>query len=234
MSSQDSVGAFTLNSITRDVLLGGTENVAAVGVNGRWEIIKFQRASSLGSGRYLLSGLLRGQRGTEWATGLHQSGETFVLLTTAGMLRPATSAGEIGLSKVYEAVTAGRPIESATVQTYANTGEGLKPFSPVDLRKSVASNNITLTWARRSRLSDNILTTGVLPLGETTERYDVAIYSDNTFATVKRVIAAYAPTATYTSADQVTDFGSNQTTFYVRVYQLSDSVGRGHELQATV
>lgn len=227
------VGRFVLNSITRDVLLTGASNVAAIGANGRWEIIKFQRADSLGNGRYTLSGLLRGTRGTEWAAGLHQFGDKFVLLSVAGMLRPTTSVGEIGLSKVYEAITKGRSSSSATVQNFANTGEGLRPFSPTNLRKSVTSNNITLTWDRRTRLSENWML-GLVPLGETSEHYQVAIYSDNTYTTVKRVIDAYARTATYTSADQLTDFGSNQSTIYVKVFQMSDSIGRGRELQASI
>lgn len=225
-----SVDRFSLSAITRDVLLAGSSNIAAIGANGRWEYIAFQRADSLGSGRYVLSGLLRGLRGTEWASGLHQAGDAFVMLGAAGAQRPNLEVGTIGSSKLFRAVTLGR--STGTDQTYANTGEGLKPFSPVDLRKSVdAIGNITLTWDRRTRMSCNWLT-GIMPLGERTERYDVVIYSSSAFTAIERVYSVYAPTAIYTAADQVTDFGSTQSTLYVRVYQLSDSIGRGHELQA--
>jgi hypothetical protein len=228
------IGEGALSSITRDVLLAGTSNVAAVGANGRWEIIKFQRADSLGSGLYIVSGLLRGLRGTEWATGLHQVADRFILIGVAGTLRPNLDPGSIGQTKIYKARSKGRSAESAFPISYANTAEGLKPFSPVDLRKSISSNNITLTWGRRSRLVDNVLTTGVIPLGESVERYDVVIYSDATFTTIKRVLSVFAASAVYTSAEQIADFGSNQTTLNVRVYQINDTVGRGHELQATV
>ncbi|WP_162487170.1 MULTISPECIES: phage tail protein [unclassified Variovorax] len=228
------IGEGSLSNITRDVLLAGTSNVAAVGGNGRWEIIKFQRADSLGSGRYILSGLLRGLRGTGWAAGLHQVADRFILLGTAGTLRPNLDPGAIGQTKIYKARSKGRSAESAFTRSYANTAEGLKPFSPVDLRKSISSNNITLTWGRRSRLVDNVLSTGVIPLGESLERYDVVIYSDGTFTTIKRVLSVFSASAVYTSAEQIADFGSNQSTLYVRVYQLSDTIGRGHELQATV
>lgn len=226
------VDRFTLSSITRDVMLQGASNIAAIGANGRWEIIAFRTASSLGSGRYTLSGLLRGLRGTEWATGLHQTGDTFVMLGMAGTLRPTLDVGSIGTSQLYRAITLGR--SAGTDQTYANTGEGLKPFSPVNPRKSKdTSGNITLTWDRRTRYSSNWLT-GIMPLGQVSEQYDVVIYSDNTFTTIKRVYRVYAPTAVYLAADQTTDFGSLQSTVYEKIYQVSDSIGRGHELKATV
>jgi hypothetical protein len=40
--------------------------------------------------------------------------------------------------------------------------------------------------------------------------------------------------AAYSSADQVTDFGSNQATIYLKIYQLSDSIGRGYPLTASL
>jgi hypothetical protein len=44
---------------------------------------------------------------------------------------------------------------------------------------------------------------------------------------VVRTIAATTPTANYSAAQQVADFGSAQSAVSVRVYQLSASVGRG-------
>jgi hypothetical protein len=75
-----------LESVARaDMLLDQELNAAAVGVDGQWEIIRFRNAeltgqTSAGLNIYKLSGLLRGQRGTEWAIGLHGADERFVLL----------------------------------------------------------------------------------------------------------------------------------------------------------
>jgi hypothetical protein len=230
------MGRFTLNSVTRDAMLNSNAlNAAAIGVNGRWEIIQFRNATSLGGGKYLLSGFVRGARGTEWVTGLHAVGDGFVMLQLGGMLRPASSVGDVGIVKTYEAVTAGRNLASATAQTYANTSEGLRPFSPVNLRKSVNSstNDVTLTWDRRTRLSQNWLM-GVVPLGETSERYQVDLYTSSAFTTVAGSLTCGSPTITITSAQQ-TSFGLTPgSTIYACVYQLSDSIGRGHALQATL
>lgn len=46
-------------------------------------------------------------------------------------------------------------------------------------------------------------------------------------ANTVRTIAATTPTASYSAAQQVADFGSAQSSVSVRVYQLSASVGRG-------
>jgi hypothetical protein len=227
------VGRFELSSISRSALLNGAANIAAIGGPGRWEIIKFQRADDLGSGRYILSGLLRGIRGTEWARGLHRVSDVFVLMGIPGTLRPNFDTGSIGQTKAYRAITKGRNLDSGSSQFYANTAEGLKPFSPDVLRKSVSSNDIVLTWSRRTRLSENWLL-GIVPLGEESERWEIDVFSSSAFTTVKRTLTSTTTTVTYSSAQQVLDFGSNQTTLYVRIYQISGQVGRGHVLEATL
>lgn len=228
-----SIGEGALNTITKDLLLSGSVNVAAIGVQGRWEIIKFRQADDLGDGRYILSGFIRGARGTERNRGNHAVGDAFVLLGVGGTLRPNFDAGSIGQTKSYRAVSKGRSFESAPTQTYANTAEGLMPFSPANLSKAVASGDITLSWVRRTRLSENWLA-GIVPLGEAAEAYEVVIYSSSAFDTIKRVIVATTRSAVYTSAQQIADFGTNQSTLYVRVFQISDVVGRGHPLEATI
>jgi hypothetical protein len=226
------VGHHALSSITQDVLLTGTVNVAAIGAPGRWEIVKFQRADDLGSGRYILSGLLRGQRGTEWARATHQTDDIFVVLAVAGMLRPNFDAGAIGQTKSYRAVTKGRSFQSVASQTYVNTGEGLETFSPTNLTKTITSGDIVFNWVRRTRLSENWLA-GIVPLGEAAEAFEVVLYTSSAFTTVRRVIATNTNSATYTSAMQSAD-GYTTGPLYVRVYQISDVVGRGHELEVTI
>jgi hypothetical protein len=225
-------GRFTLSSCTRDVLLAGTTNVAAYGANGRWEYVAFRSAVSLGSGRYALSGLLRGQRGTEWASGLHQANDAFVMLGLAGTLRPVLDVGAIGTNRLYRAYTEGGG--AATDQVYATTGEPLKPLSPVNVRRSFdTSNNATLTWDRRTRLSQNWLM-GIVPLGETSESYSVDIYSSSAFTTIVGTFAATSPSLALTAAQQTAMGLTPGAAINVAVYQVSSSIGRGRAAQATV
>jgi hypothetical protein len=232
-----SVNQNELTSITQDELLSGTDNVAAIGAPGRWEIIKFQRATATtaglnGSNRYILSGLLRGQRGTEWACSTHVAGDAFVLLSAGGLLHPSLDGGSIGQLKSYRAVSNGRSFESIASQTYASTAEGLECFSPTNLDRNIASGDITLSWVRRTRLSENWLA-GVVPLGEVSERYEVDLFTSSGFTTVRRTISCTSASAVYTSAMQSAD-GYVSGPLYVKVYQISDTNGRGHELQATI
>jgi hypothetical protein len=222
-----SLGDDVFASVTRDVLLAGGGEYWAYGAAGRWEVGASAQGTSLGGGRYTLTRHLRGQFGTERFIGTQQIGDTFVLLRIAGLLRPDTGVGGIGQAKSYRAVTKGRSLDSATSQTYANTGEGLTPLSPINLRRT-DTNDFTVD--RRSRLAMNN-STGALPLGEATEAYSWAFYSSGTYATLLGTVVTN--TATVTAA-QITAIGvTPSATAFLKVRQISDSIGLGHELQAT-
>lgn len=98
---------------------------------------------------------------------------------------------------------------------------------------TVVDSSTTLTWDRRTRLSKNF-TTGLAPLGEASEEYDVLVYSDSGYGTVLRTERVTTPEYVYSRADQIDDFGSFQSTLYVEVYQISAVVGRGYKLRGTV
>lgn len=225
------VGAATLSSDTYENLLTLETNAALIGNN---EIIQFMTATLVSTGVYTLTGLLRGRRGTEWAMTGHAAGERFVLLQPAGLRRVAQSTSEIGSLRHYKGVTIGRALGTASDQTITNAAVGLKPYAPVDLRGSRdASSNLTITWSRRTRLAKNF-TNGTVPLGEASESYQVDVFSSNTYTTLKRTISVTGASASYTAAEQTTDFGSTQATVYVRVYQISATVGRGTKLEGGV
>jgi len=228
------VGQSVLSSVTQDAIDGGTANAFALGANGRWEYGQFRTASSLGSGRYLLSGFARGAKGTERNRGNHAVGDVFVLLSVAGMLRPTQDAGSIGQAKSYRAITKGRSLNSAVSQSYANTGESLKPYSPWDLRVSRdASNNVTLTWQRRSRLSTNAFR-GILPLGESSEGYALDFYTTSGFTVLAGSFTATTNSFTLTAAQQTAIGLTPGAAVNVNVFQVSSSIGRGAALQGIV
>ena len=105
------------------------------------------------------------------------------------------------------------------------------------------AGNWTICWLRRTRFGGaygagtEALIDGMGgPVNEATEAYEVDILGGSP-EVVKRTIAVSTPTAIYTAAQQVTDFGSTQSTLSVNVYQISAVVGRGSpgagELPAT-
>ncbi|MBB1599472.1 phage tail protein [Variovorax sp. UMC13] len=216
-----SVGASELNSTTRDLMLSSNVNACAIGAPGRWEIVQFQRAEFLGAGRYVLSGLRRGMRGTEHARGNHAVGDGFVLLTLAGMLRPMMEEVDIGKVRQYRAISQGRPMSSAPSQPYVNTAEGLRPLSTLNLRaERQQSGDLQLTWDRRTRLSENWML-GLVPLGEASEEYEVDVVVEGV---ARRTLRATSRSLTYSASQQAQD-GSGAATMIV--YQMSSVVGRG-------
>jgi hypothetical protein len=70
-----------------------------------------------------------------------------------------------------------------------------------------------------------------VPLGEESERYEVDIMDG---AGVKRTLSATSPSATYTAAQQIADFGSAQSALSVNVFQLGAVYGRGSAMAAVV
>lgn len=221
----------SLASVTQAQMFAG-QNWFAYGAHGRWEIIAAQNCVLQGDGSYVLSDFLRGQKGTEWATGLHAAYDRLVLLDASVLAFISVNASTIGATRGYRAITTGKAIDSDATQDFAYAGVNLECLSPVHLtgNRNPGTNDWTLTWTRRGRL-DSWRDYVDLPLGETSEAYEVDIYTDGTYTTVKRTLSSLiSATAAYTSAQQVTDFGSNQATLYLKIYQLSAIVGRGYAL----
>lgn len=196
------------------------------------EVLQFKNAELIDDNTYLLSGLLRGRRGTEWAQGLHAVNDVFVFADARSWQRNVPDLGEIGVTRTWKAATIGTTIAEAIPYNFADTGVGLKPYSPVDIGGGRdASLNIIINWIRRGRIGGGWLDNVNVPLGEGTESYDVDILNG---VAVVRTLSSATPTVTYTAAQQVTDFGSTQSTIHFRVYQLSQSIGRGYAGAGTV
>lgn len=213
-----------LASATKLQVLNGS-NACLIGN----EIIQFRDAVQQGDGSWALSGLLRGRRGTEWATGTHATGDRFILLELGRLSRIGSDLGQIGLKRFYRAVTLSDPIETAVVRSFIDTGRALKPYAPVHIKGSRdGSNNLTITWVRRTRVGgawrDNV---GV-PLGEASESYEVDIVGTARTIAVTTEIASYA--ATQQNDDGLTP-GDPVT---VNIYQLSADIGRGFAGIATI
>jgi hypothetical protein len=149
------VGNGELSSSTRDAMLAdATINAMLIGS----EVIRFRNATLSSPGVYVLTGLLRGQRGTEWAIATHAASERAVLLRPQGLRKVTTQASEIGKLRYLRAVTLGAVASDAVSETFTNTGEAIRPFSPVDARLEVIEghNQTRIYWKRRTRLTATI------------------------------------------------------------------------------
>ena len=135
------------------VLAGG--NTVAIETAQGWEVVQFRAAELVGGDVWRLTGLLRGQQGTEPATVAGaESGALAVFLGT-GLERMQSSAGERGLPLLWRAgpvgTTAGGAGVSETVVTM--TGVHDRPWSPAHLgRVTRDDGGVDLSWMARSRL----------------------------------------------------------------------------------
>lgn len=224
-----------LSSVTETALLAGA-NHFALGAHGRWEIIAAQTCLLQGDGTYVLRDFIRGRFGTEWAVNTHAALDTLVLLDTDTIVQSGVASAFIGVERKYRGVTLGQSEDEATTQTLTYNATNLECLSPVYLNGSrAASNDWTITWVRRTRIGAAWRDKVDAPLSEASEAYEVEIYSDATYATLKRTLTGLtSATATYTSAQQTADFGAAQTTLYLKIYQISAIAGRGYPLTTSI
>jgi hypothetical protein len=195
------------------------------------ELIQFTTAVHNADGSWTLSGLLRGRRGTEWACGTHAVGEQATVPGT-GVQRIQDPLSIVGQLHYKKGVTAGADPTLVSPQNFTIAGNDLKPYAPVHMAGTRdGSHNLTIAWVRRTRVGWMNLSQDPVPLSESSEAYSVDILNGST---VVRTIAASSPTASYSAADQTTDFGSPQASVSIKVYQLSAQVGRGFAGAAAV
>jgi hypothetical protein len=215
----------TLESISEVSLAAGL-NAAAIGADGRWEIIQFRDAEYLGSPPYWrLTGLLRGRRGSDCHVGTSLAGDRFVFLDSA-IVRVPLNVAALGIEQPHKAVLVGRSLETTDAVNFTGQGVALKPFSPYNaeaLRED--DGDIVISWDRRSRLGLDTASGPSVPLAEESELYEIDIVEG---ASVIRTITATTATATWTAAQQTSDFGSPVPDgLLARIYQISGTVGRG-------
>lgn len=189
------------------------------------ELVQFATAELLANGRYRLSGLLRGRRGTEAAVSAHTAGERFVLLSGAALAPFDAGMARLGQTLMFKAMSPHEVLEDVAAQAVLLMARALRPLAPVHLRLwREETGDVRLVWVRRSRQGFDWIDGVDAPLAEETESYDVQILSNGA---VRRQWRVTAPEAVYPAADQITDFGALPASLEVRVMQVSALVGPG-------
>lgn len=216
-----------LASVSRLQVLNGANAGAILSTSGVWEIIQFERAEEIAPDRWRLTGLLRGQLGTNDAMAAGAvSGAYFVLLDEA--VRPAgLRASEIGLTLNWRVGPAGATFSDENFTKVAAMG-GLRarlPLSPAHLTGITdAPGTLQIDWIRRGRIDVDDWDLDEIPLGEAQERYLVEIFAVD--GTLKRSQTVTVSSWLYTASDIVSDFGSRPAAIDVTVRQVG-SAGPG-------
>lgn len=230
-----------VNTLTVKLTVGSFASATALQVlNGSnailvgQELIQFTTATANSDGTVTLSGLLRGRRGTEWASATHAANELVIMPATGFLRIPQSLAEALNKPLDFKAVTTGATLTSTTsVETLTIAGNDLKPYAVTWVRSSRnPAGSLTIEWTRRTRVGWSNLSQDPVPLSEDSEQYSIDILNGS--GAVVRTILATSPIAFYSATDQTTDFGSPQASIRANIYQLSAQVGRGFAKAATV
>ena len=216
----------TLQSASQLQVFAGGNALAVKTPGGLWEVLQFLDAELVSASTYRLSGLLRGQAGTEFDMAPLPAGSTIVLLDGA-LARIDLAAAEARLPLRWRYGPANRPIGDASYVTtrHAFRGLALRPFSPVHVTgRRNSAGDLDITWVRRTRIGGDSWDDRDVSLGEDSERYEVDILDGDR---VVRSLSSTSPTATYTAAEQAADFGAVSARVFLRVAQVSAVYGRG-------
>ncbi|MBN9076943.1 MAG: host specificity protein [Rhizobiales bacterium 65-79] len=217
-----------LQSVSELQLLNGANAAAIRSASGAWELVQFLAAEETAPSVWWLSGLLRGQLGTDDAMAAGAvAGASFVLLDEA--VRPAgLLSSEIGLSLNWRVGPSGEDFSGPSFGRYTETGglRALTPLSPVHL-KAVAQvgGDIDISWIRRGRIDADSWLPAEIPLGEETEAYQVDIAPAE--GDTVRSVTVSSPMWSYAAGAVAEDFPVPPEAVRVTVRQVSATVGPG-------
>jgi hypothetical protein len=223
----------TLSSQPDLAVLAGANAAALRRTEGEWEVIQFAGAELVDERIYLLSRLLRGQLGSEWAMAdLLPAGARFVLLDRA-LVPVAKSIDLVGRSFDYRVGPADADVGDPRMTSLSATvtPTALLPWSPAHLRGTRTGEGVRISWIRRTRLSGDGWEGLEVPLNEAAEAYRLEILDGGDVA---RTIETASPEALYAAADELADFGAPQSTISVRIAQLSAIAGPGRSAEAVI
>lgn len=219
-------------SASQDDFLAGV-NAAFVGNVGRWELIYFKDITWHNARAFTITGLLRGRRGTETHVNSHQVGDYFIPFNRPKLPKYTMSESRVGEEFSYAAVGKGTT-KSAVVVDAPLEGNSLKPWAPHHVKAVENAGDIDITWLRRNRINESpLFVTDDVPMEEFVEAYEVDIVEAG--VVVRTYTGLSTPEATYTAAHQTADgWTSTPIQLTLRVYQISDTIGRGLTNEVTV
>ncbi len=207
-----------------DVLNGG--NAAAIRTTtGNWEVFQFSGAELQDDGLYRLSGLLRGQVGTEWMIPDLWPAGSEVIILGVGVEQIELAHSARGLLRNYRVGPANRSVtDSAYTQvSHSFDGVGLRPYTPVHLRnKSDSAGGVALSWVRRTRVDGDSWQSLEVPLGEDIERYHLQVWDG---PNLLREAETATPAWIYNADDIALDGASGVLS--VEIAQISERYGIG-------
>jgi hypothetical protein len=208
-----------------EVLNGANAAALRFGPAGDWEVLQFQDAELVAPREYRLTGLLRGQCGTDGVMPEQwPAGTDFILLDGAvGQL--SLPASTRGLERHYRVGPSVRAYDDGSYVHFAETcmGVGLRPYRPTHFTARRRDDlGIELSWTRRTRLDGDSWLGRDVPLGEEEEAYLLRIWNG---ASLLREVETSTPGYVYSAGEQLEDEAGPAIAF--EVAQMSVRFGPG-------
>jgi hypothetical protein len=226
------IGQGALLSVSDADMFAGKTAMAISGPEGGWEIFAYATAELVDTNTYRLSRLIRGLGGEESLSARTiAAGATVVVLDNA-LFPVAQGLSNLGQTLRFRVGPASRDHADAAVTeiTTSVTAKALMPYPPVQASAMRNGSGVTIDFTRRSRIDSDAWEPVDVPLGEEREAYDIVIATPGG----SRLLSPASPTALYAAADEIADFGAQQTALGLQIYQTSATVGRGFPLAVTV
>lgn len=221
-------------SVTQDNMIQNNQNFAVLlrPRSNKVELVNYRTVDEDSNGFVTITGWMRGRRGT--------NSEAFYDAQEAVYLIPLSTTWVTGFFEqiarndqtvTYRSYPSGIVAPQVFDESQTLNLRSLMPYEPADVKLYQSSDlDLDIGWTRRTRLNGDLLNnTGAIPLAEDDESYEVDILDNANGDNVLRTLTASGPGVTYTFAQAVEDFGTSgyPDVLYVRVYQMSGSVGRG-------
>lgn len=218
----------TLVSAPSDLAVQNGANQCMIGE----EVIGFRTATLVALNTYQLTRLMRGRLGTETKCSTHVADELFIMLDNT-LTQIDVQPADLGKTVKYKVVTIGSDISKATAIDVKPYGLNMRPWT-VAVPKAVrdlTTNDWTISWIERPRYQNQLRDYTEITHDIDWGGFAIAIMSGST---VKFTATSVTDTYVYTSAQQIIDWGSNQTTLTASIVQLSTVVGGGAANVVTV
>jgi hypothetical protein len=223
-----------LTSVTLPQMLNGANSAMLATPEGGWELLQFLNAEEMQADRWRLTGLLRGQCGTEReAMRPRPEGMAFVLLDE-GVKPAGLKTQEAGLDVYWRIGASGEDFSDQFFHTVSMAGglRALQPLEPVHVRSRTDSNGaINISWTRRGRIDADSWLAAEIPMGEEREAYRIEIRKDG------RLIRSADVENTswiYTKAQRLSDFDSLDAEIDFSVAMISAVVGPGRHARKII
>ncbi len=216
-------------SLSDEAVLAGGNAVAVETAEG-WEIVQFRTAAPVGGDVWRLTGLLRGQQGTDGEMRASAEAGAVVVVLDRDLPRVESGSDERGLPLIWRAGPAGAPPGVVGFASREETVRGLheRPWSPCRLRVESGDDGLHITWTGRLRAGGDSWEREAVRVDAGRWRVRVLDGDD-----VVRTFEVEAETALYGAADVAADWpGGVDADAIVAVAQWGAGFGWGVESTA--